>query len=91
MSAGLQSVPSTTKDDERRCGCSAAAFPRLCWSVRLASYLLEEGGVALLGGSSFGEAGAGYLRLSYATPWRPWSVRSNGSGLALPPVLPLTT
>jgi aspartate/methionine/tyrosine aminotransferase len=34
--------------------------------VKLASYLLEEGGVALLGGSCFGEAGRGYLRLSYA-------------------------
>jgi aspartate/methionine/tyrosine aminotransferase len=34
--------------------------------LKLASFLLEEGGVALLGGSSFGEAGAGYLRLSYA-------------------------
>jgi aspartate/methionine/tyrosine aminotransferase len=34
--------------------------------VKLASYLLEEGGVALLGGSCFGEAGRGYLRISYA-------------------------
>ncbi|MBC5811254.1 MAG: pyridoxal phosphate-dependent aminotransferase [Candidatus Eremiobacteraeota bacterium] len=33
----------------------------------LASYLLEEAGVAALGGSSFGPAGAGYLRMSYAT------------------------
>jgi aspartate aminotransferase len=33
---------------------------------RLATYLLEEAGVALLGGSCFGEAGAGYLRISYA-------------------------
>jgi aspartate/methionine/tyrosine aminotransferase len=33
---------------------------------RLASYLLEEAGVALLGGSCFGDAGAGYLRISYA-------------------------
>jgi aspartate aminotransferase len=35
--------------------------------LRVASYLLEEAGVALLGGSSFGPAGAGYLRLSYAS------------------------
>ena len=34
---------------------------------RLASYLLEEAGVGLLGGSCFGEAGAGYLRISYAS------------------------
>jgi aspartate aminotransferase len=32
----------------------------------LASFLLEEAGVAVLGGSSFGEAGRGYLRFSYA-------------------------
>jgi aspartate/methionine/tyrosine aminotransferase len=33
---------------------------------RLAAFLLEEAGVALLGGSCFGEAGAGYVRISYA-------------------------
>ncbi|MDQ2865529.1 MAG: pyridoxal phosphate-dependent aminotransferase [Candidatus Eremiobacteraeota bacterium] len=32
----------------------------------LASFLLEEGGVACGGGSSFGPAGKGYLRFSYA-------------------------
>jgi aspartate/methionine/tyrosine aminotransferase len=32
----------------------------------LASFLLEEGGIACGGGSSFGPAGAGYLRFSYA-------------------------
>ncbi|HEV3154723.1 MAG TPA: pyridoxal phosphate-dependent aminotransferase [Candidatus Baltobacteraceae bacterium] len=32
----------------------------------LASFLLQEGGVAGLGGSAFGPAGAGYLRFSYA-------------------------
>ncbi len=33
---------------------------------KLASFILEEGGVACGGGSSFGPAGAGYLRFSYA-------------------------
>ena len=33
---------------------------------KLASFCLEEGGVACGGGSSFGPAGAGYLRFSYA-------------------------
>ncbi|MEL7566251.1 MAG: pyridoxal phosphate-dependent aminotransferase [Dehalobacterium sp.] len=33
----------------------------------LARYLLQEAGVALLDGASFGRAGAGYLRLSYAS------------------------
>jgi aspartate/methionine/tyrosine aminotransferase len=32
----------------------------------LASFLLEEGGIACGGGSSLGPAGAGYLRFSYA-------------------------
>ncbi|MDQ2872197.1 MAG: pyridoxal phosphate-dependent aminotransferase [Candidatus Eremiobacteraeota bacterium] len=32
----------------------------------LAAFLLSEGGVACLGGSAFGAAGAGYLRFSYA-------------------------
>jgi len=46
------------------------AFPNVSKITRddvaLAKFLLEEGGVALLGGSCFGEAGRGYLRLSYA-------------------------
>jgi aspartate aminotransferase len=33
---------------------------------KLASFILEEAGVACGGGSSFGPAGAGYLRFSYA-------------------------
>ena len=33
---------------------------------RFAGFLLEEAGVAALGGSCFGEAGRGYLRFSYA-------------------------
>jgi aspartate/methionine/tyrosine aminotransferase len=35
-------------------------------SKEVATYLLDEGGVALLGGTAFGEFGEGYLRLSYA-------------------------
>ena len=34
--------------------------------ARLASYLLEDAGVAALGGSAFGDAGRGYMRFSYA-------------------------
>ena len=36
-------------------------------SPKLADFLLQEGGVALLSGTSFGTVGQGYLRLSYAT------------------------
>jgi aspartate aminotransferase len=46
------------------------AFPNVTAIARddkaLASFLLQEGGVACLGGSSFGAAGKGYLRFSYA-------------------------
>jgi aspartate/methionine/tyrosine aminotransferase len=35
-------------------------------STDLANMILEKAGVALLPGSSFGEYGNGYLRLSYA-------------------------
>ena len=35
-------------------------------SKEIATYLLEEAGVALLWGTAFGEYGEGYLRLSYA-------------------------
>jgi aspartate aminotransferase len=47
------------------------AFPNITatgmTSSDLANIILEEAGVALLPGSSFGEHGEGYLRLSYAT------------------------
>ncbi len=33
---------------------------------KLAAFLLEEGGIAGLGGSCFGDAGAGFMRFSYA-------------------------
>jgi aspartate/methionine/tyrosine aminotransferase len=35
-------------------------------STELANFILEEAGVALLPGNSFGKFGEGYLRLSYA-------------------------
>lgn len=36
-------------------------------SKEIANYLLEDAGVALLDGTSFGKYGEGYLRISYAT------------------------
>jgi aspartate/methionine/tyrosine aminotransferase len=46
------------------------AFPNIqsfgSSSEKLANYLLDEAGVALLPGTSFGPSGEGYLRLSYA-------------------------
>ncbi len=47
------------------------AFPNIRETGRsaqdLADALLDEAGVAVLAGTSFGEEGEGYLRLSYAT------------------------
>jgi aspartate/methionine/tyrosine aminotransferase len=65
--AGLNDIPGIA-------ACMPAgafyAFPNITKITnddkRLASFLLEEGGVALLGGSCFGDSGAGYLRISYA-------------------------
>lgn len=46
------------------------AFPNISKITKddkaLAKFMLEEGGVACLGGSAFGKAGTGYLRFSYA-------------------------
>ncbi|MDP9017638.1 MAG: pyridoxal phosphate-dependent aminotransferase [Candidatus Eremiobacteraeota bacterium] len=46
------------------------AFPNVSKITKddkaLAKFMLDEGGVACLGGSAFGKAGTGYLRFSYA-------------------------
>jgi aspartate/methionine/tyrosine aminotransferase len=66
--AGLNALPGVT--------CTMPngafyAFPNISRITKddqqLARYLLEDAGVAVLGGSSFGDAGAGFLRLSYAS------------------------
>jgi aspartate/methionine/tyrosine aminotransferase len=65
--AGLNDIPGISA---RMPDGAFYAFPNITKITRddkrLATYLLEEGGVALLGGSCFGDAGAGYLRISYA-------------------------
>jgi aspartate aminotransferase len=65
--AGLNALPNVT------CTLPEGAFyafpnvSKITLNDRaLASFVLEEGGVACGGGSSFGPAGAGYLRFSYA-------------------------
>ncbi len=66
--AGLNAIPGV------RCDTPAGAFYAFAniagtgfGGNELARALLEQGGVALLSGSSFGAAGTRHLRLSYAT------------------------
>jgi aspartate/methionine/tyrosine aminotransferase len=65
--AGLNALPGTT------CRTPKGAFyvfPNIKAlkrpSSEVAEAILQEGGVAVLGGTAFGEYGEGYLRLSYA-------------------------
>ena len=54
-----------------RPGGAFYAFPNVSagglGSAELAERILQEAGVACLGGNAFGEYGEGYLRFSYAT------------------------
>ena len=66
--AGLNAIPGVS------CALPAGAFyafPNVAAiepdDAALADHLLETAGVAVLGGSQFGPAGRGHLRLSYAT------------------------
>jgi aspartate/methionine/tyrosine aminotransferase len=65
--AGLNAIPELTCVEP---GGAFYAFPRITGSglsaKALETALLEEAGVATLAGSSFGEHGEGYLRISYA-------------------------
>jgi aspartate/methionine/tyrosine aminotransferase len=67
MVSGLNSLPGF------HCPMPAGAFyafPNIKQIThddkKLASFLLEEGNVAAIGGSCFGEVGRGYMRFSYA-------------------------
>jgi len=64
---GLRKLPGVTC---RMPGGAFYVFPNISAidndDIALANHLLNEGGVAALGGSTFGPHGKGYLRLSYA-------------------------
>ena len=66
--AGLNAIPGFTC---RKPQGAFYVFPNIKATGRtsneLANLILDQAGVALLPGSSFGEYGEGYLRLSYAT------------------------
>jgi aspartate/methionine/tyrosine aminotransferase len=65
--AGLNTIPNVTCTTPEG---AFYAFPNISRITpddkALARFLLEEAGVACLGGSCFGAAGSGYLRFSYA-------------------------
>jgi len=73
--SGLNSLPGVTCTTPEG---AFYAFPNVSQVAkddrRLAQWLLQEAGVACLGGSSFGPAGHGYLRFSYAA-----SIEENSS------------
>ncbi|MDQ6768017.1 MAG: pyridoxal phosphate-dependent aminotransferase [Candidatus Eremiobacteraeota bacterium] len=64
---GLNKIPGVSC---RMPGGAFYVFPNVSKiepdDIALASYLLNEAGVAVLGGSTFGPQGKGFLRLSYA-------------------------
>jgi aspartate/methionine/tyrosine aminotransferase len=65
---GLNAIPNVTCAMP---GGAFYAFPDISAiepdDAVLSRYLLESAGVAMLGGSAFGEAGRGHLRIAYAT------------------------
>ena len=64
---GLNTIPGITC---RKPLGAFYAFPNIRGlgksSQEIAHYILQEGGVAVLSGTDFGEYGEGHLRLSYA-------------------------
>jgi aspartate aminotransferase len=64
---GLRKIPGVTCEMP---GGAFYVFPNFSKietdDVKLANYILEEGNVAVLGGSTFGPNGKGFIRLSYA-------------------------
>lgn len=64
---GLNSIPKISCKTPQGAFYVFPNIKQMGWnSKRLADHLLEEAGVAVLSGTSFGEYGEGYIRISYA-------------------------
>jgi aspartate/methionine/tyrosine aminotransferase len=64
---GLNSIPRITCKTPQGAFYVFPNIKQTGWnSKKLADHLLEEAGVAVLSGTSFGEYGEGYIRISYA-------------------------
>src|SRR5438270_1845067 len=66
--AGLNKLPGISCATPKGAFYAFANITRTGWAAKaLASALLEDAGVAIIGGPDFGILGAGYVRLTYAT------------------------
>src|SRR5438270_8466271 len=66
--AGLNRLPGISCATPKGAFYAFANITRTGWAAKaLASALLEDAGVAIIGGPDFGILGAGYVRLTYAT------------------------
>ena len=78
---GLNALPGVTS---RRPGGAFYAFPNVTGtgmsSDRLQQRLLEESGIAVISGTSFGSFGEGYLRFSYANSTENIRARAGADG-----------
>lgn len=64
---GLNSIPRISCKTPKGAFYAFPNVKEIGWdSKKLADYLLEEAGVAVLSGTAFGKYGEGYLRISYA-------------------------
>jgi aspartate/methionine/tyrosine aminotransferase len=65
--AGLNKLPGVSCATPKGAFYSFPNIKRTSWKAKtLASALLEDAGVALIGGPDFGILGEGYMRVSYA-------------------------
>jgi aspartate/methionine/tyrosine aminotransferase len=65
--AGLNKLPGVSCTTPKGAFYAFPTVKRTGWKGKaLASTLLEDAGVAVIGGPDFGTLGEGYLRLSYA-------------------------
>lgn len=77
--AGLNAIPRISCKTPKGAFYVFPNVKKIGWEAKkLADYILNEGGVAALAGTSFGKFGEGYIRLSYAN-----SIENIKKGLSL--------
>ena len=77
--AGLNAIPRISCKTPKGAFYVFPNVKKIGWEAKkLADYIMNEGGVAALAGTSFGKFGEGYIRLSYAN-----SIENIKKGLSL--------